>query len=163
MTVTEPDIVAIKNEIITILKTNAEIWQEDNHEKGFQAINLELPVEAEFMGLSYPICFVANDNQLENDKVFGPAVAGQITGSTHEFQFRILFFEQGAESAEVEISLDGYYKQIKQTLKENHALNSVQGVRTSFPHRGHSFNFGEFEGKAIDGRVIILKVTVDSN
>ena len=68
MTVTEPDLVIIKNEIITILKTNAELWQEDNHEKGFNAIELGLPGENEFKGLMYQIWFVTNDANLEQDK-----------------------------------------------------------------------------------------------
>lgn len=158
MAVVEPNLTTIKEEIVSILKTNASLWEEDNHETGFTAINVGLPAEAEFKGLTYPICYVANDNQLENDQILGNPIGQEIRDSKHQFQFRIIFFEQGATGADVEESLDNLYKLTKQTLKENFRLNGVQGVIESFPVRGHSFNFGEFEGQAIDGRVIILRV-----
>jgi hypothetical protein len=162
MTVTEPDLDLIKKEIITILKTKDTLWQEDNHVKGFTAIEVGLPVENEWKGLTYPICFVANDQSLETDKILGNPISGELRDSDHIFKFRIIFFDQGATGQEVEKSLDGFYKIVKETLKENYKLNSVQGIISSFPNTGHSFNFGEFEGQAIDGRVIILTVRVAS-
>jgi hypothetical protein len=162
MAVTEPDIQLIKEEIITILKTNGELWEQDNHEKGFTEINVGLPAQAEFTGLTYPICFVSNDPSLENDQILGNPIGNEIGVSRHVMLFRVIFFDQGATGQDVEKSLDELYKQCKQTLKENFRLNGVQGVIDSFPIRGHSFNFGEFEGQAIDGRVIILRVVVAS-
>lgn len=160
MTVTEPDIWLIKEEIVSILKTKSTLWETDAHVNGFTDISVGLPAEAEFKGLTYPICFITNDKRLEEDQILGAPTAGEITASKHFFRFRIIFFDQKATGADVEQSLDSLYKIIKETLKENHQLNSVQGVITSFTPDGHSFNFGEFEGQPIDGREIVLKVTV---
>lgn len=162
MAVTEPDVNLIKEEIVTILKTNAELWEENNHEKGFTDILVGLPTQAKFTGLTYPICFITNDTNLENDRILGNPIGQELRDSHHIMQFRIMFFAQGATGADVEKELDELYKLIKQTLKENFRLNSVQGVISAFPIRGHSFNFGELEGQAIDGRVIILQVQVAS-
>ena len=162
MAVIEPDVNAIKEEIVSILKTNSELWETDSHENGFTDILVGLPTQAKFTGLTYPICFVTNDTNLENDKILGNPIGSELRDSHHIMQFRIMFFDQGATGADVEVSLDNYYKLIKQTLKENFRLNSVQGVISAFPIRGHSFNFGEMEGQAIDGRVIILQVQVAS-
>jgi hypothetical protein len=163
MTVTEPDINLIKEEIITILKTNADLWQEDNHETGFESMEVGLPTNAVFKGLAYPVLYVTNETTLEQDKPLGAVQAGEIKGSEHNFKFRIIFFDQAEDGQEVEKSLDNFYKLINQTLKENYQLNQVQNTTFAFPTRGHSFNFGEFEGKAIDGRVIILSVQVHTS
>jgi uncharacterized protein YdiU (UPF0061 family) len=108
--------------------------------------------------LTYPICFVANDPNLEDDKILGNSIGEELRDGHHTYRFRIIFFDQKESGQEVEKSLDNFYKLTKETLKENFRLNKVQGVIESYPMRGHSFNFGEFDGKAIDGRVIVLRV-----
>ena len=160
MTVTEADINLIKQEIVSILKTNANLWQEDNHEVGFQTIEVGLPLNNVFKGLAYPALFVTNETSLEQAKPLGAVQAGELKGSQHIYKFRLIFFDQAEDGQEVEKSLDDLYKQINQTLKENYQLNQVQQTTYAFPRTGHSFNFGEMEGKAIDGRVIILTVEV---
>ena len=160
MTVTEPDLWLIKQEIITILKTNENLWQEDNHEVGFQSMEVGLPLNNVFKGLAYPALYVTNESSLEQAKPLGAVQAGELKGSQHIFKIRIIFFDQAEDGQEVEKSLDGFYKLINQTLKENYQLNQVQQTTYSFSRSGHSFNFGEFDGKAIDGRVIVLSVEV---
>lgn len=162
MTVTEPDVNLIKQEIISILQTDENLWQEDNHEVGFQVMEVGLPTNNVFKGLAYPVLYVTNEAGLETDKPLGAVQNGEITGSQHLFKFRIIFFDQSEDGQATEKSLDDYYKLIKQKLKENYQLNQVQQTTYSFPAVGHSFNFGESEGKAIDGRVIILNVQVNT-
>ena len=158
MVVTEPDITLIKEKIIEILKSNESLWQEDNHEVGFTGIELGLPDSNQFMGLTYPICFVANDAQFETDVNISNPIGDELQTGKHTYQFRIIMFDQGATGQEVERQLDGIYKIAKETLKGKFRLEGVEGVIESYPLRGHSFNFGENDGKPIDGRVIILKV-----
>ena len=162
MTVTEPNLWTIKNKIISILQTDATLWQEDNHEVGFTEMLVGLPAENEFKGLTYPICYVTNDKRLEDDKILGAQNGAEIGASKHVYKFRIIFFDQQATGADVEESLDALYKKIKEVLKENFQLGSVENIITSYPVEGHSFNFGEFEGQPIDGREIVLEVVATS-
>ena len=92
MTVTEPDIYLIKQEILTILKTNENLWQEDNHEVGFQEMSVGLPLNNVFTGLAYPVLYVTNEAGLETDKPLGAVQAGELKGSQHMFKFRIIFY-----------------------------------------------------------------------
>jgi hypothetical protein len=163
MTVTEPDLNAIKNEIITILQTNPNLWQEDNHEVGFQSMEVGLPLNNVFKGLAYPALFVTNETSLEQAKPLGAVQAGELKGTQHIYKIRIIFFDQAEDGQEVEKTLDEFYKIINEVLKENYQLNQVQNTTYAFARTGHSFNFGEFEGKAIDGRVIVLSVEVHTS
>ena len=163
MTVTEPDVNLIKQEIINILQTNENLWQEDNHEVGFQTMQVGLPLNNVFKGLAYPALYVTNETSLEQAKPLGAVQAGELKGTQHIFKFRIIFFDQAEDGQEVEKSLDDLYKIINEVLKENYQLNQVQNTTYAFARTGHSFNFGEFEGKAIDGRVIVLSVEVHTS
>lgn len=159
MTTTEPNITTIKEAIITILKASTALWDNDNHEVGFQDIRLGVPDNAEYGGLQYPICYVTNDINLETDQPFGPVTANEVEASLHTINLRIIFFDQKEDAEEVEKSLDSLYKTIKEVLKANNSLNS--NVTDSFPIRGHSFNL-EASGKPLDGRVIVLRCSVGS-
>lgn len=159
--VDEPNVDTIKKAIVAILKTNtSKLWQEDNHEIGFQVIEVGLPENARFEGLTYPVCYVTNDTNLEDDRPYGPVSANSMGASEHIFRFRIIFFEHKEDGQTTEKALDDLQEAIKDTLKANVNLNS--NVTSSFPKITRSFA-AELNGRPLDGRIILLECRVHSN
>ena len=169
--VTETDIAAVKDRIITILKNattgTTPLWQ-DNHENGFQDITLGVPTYAMYEGLTYPRCFVTNDDDLEDDKPFGPITNSSAGASEHTYRFKIIILDQQEDSEAVERSLDAYYKRIKEVLKANVKLGTASDPSTgqlatwSWPIKGKSFS-AQFSGRPIDGRILIFAVKTHTN
>lgn len=152
---TEIDYTALKNEVITILKAEATLWDNiNNGDNGtFTMIERGLPNNNKFDGLKYPCCFVTNDETLETDKPFGPVIANVGTVSEHIVKLKIIFFNLDGDGQAVEDSLDALHKIIKETLKADFNLGGL--VTESWTTSSTAFS-GDYRGKALDGRIIIL-------
>lgn len=159
--VTEPDSTAIKNAIIALLQADTTLWNPPTHTTGdFTQIELGIPDNEVYEGLNYPVCFVTNAEDFEEDKPFGPVVANSLGTSEHIMRFKIIFLAHEETAQQVEIKLDALYKRIKEVLKANNNINGL--VTESFPIRGGSFMVGQLRGKPIDGRVILHVCRVHS-
>ena len=166
--VTEPDVDAIKKRIVAILKKDTSLSSTPDKKKvGFVTIEVGLPENKRFTGLNYPVCFVSNADDFETDKPFGPVTANSLGSSIHVFQFQIIFFDLKEDGAAAEKSLDDFQKLIKEQLKENQALQDPDDLPndalaiSSFPERTRAFS-AEFEGQALNGRIIFFMVRVHS-
>jgi len=165
--VTEPDVNAIKERIKLILESNTSISSSpDKNKVGFVTIEVGLPENKRFTGLNYPVLFVSNADDFETDKPFGPVTANSLGSSFHVFQFQIIFFDLREDGQAAEKSLDDFQKIIKETLKGNSNLSKPSDgtdplATSSFPERTRAFS-AEFEGEALNGRIIFFMVRVVS-
>jgi len=117
--------------------------------------------------LLYPICFITNNQNLEEDKPFGPLATNSFGASEHLFRFDILIFDHKEDGQEAEKSLDSLQKTLKEVLKGNVALQDPDNLPNdakatdSILARTRNFN-AEFDGKALNGRIILFVVKVHS-
>jgi len=167
--VTEPGVAAIKTRIVLILKNNATLWNGAIPGDAGTMVKIEvgLPENAVFDGTTMPCCYVTNDQNLEKDQAYGPVSANAVGASLHEFRFRMMFFDQKEDGQASEASLDAFQKLIKEIMKGNVDLrNPSTGLDPlaieCFPILTQSYSL-EYNGKPLDGRVIILRVRVGSN
>ena len=160
--VTEINLTTLKDAIITRLKTSATLWNGTNPGNGgtFTAISRGLPENNEAEGLVYPICFVTNDDELETDKKFGPAVANAAGVSEHVVGIKILFLALKETGQSAEDTLDAFHKVIKETLKGD--ITIAGNCTDSWPYRSRSFA-ANYRGKALDGRIIQLACKIHTN
>jgi hypothetical protein len=168
MVIAEPDVVAIKERIKRILTTDPELFDKSDTKGKMRSIEIGLPSNNEFFGLRYPCCFITNAEDFEIDKIYGPQVGASYGASEHLLNFKIIFFGQSKDGKSLEPILDNFYKLIKERLKSFFDLRDpVSGTGAlctdSYPHRGQSFNMGEYKGKAIDGRTILFRIKVHTN
>lgn len=160
--VTEVNFTTLKDYIITILKANATLWNVGSNGAGgtFTKIERGLPNNNRFEGLSYPICFVTNDDKLETDKPFGPVTANVVGASEHTVNLKIIFFDLAGDGQATEDSLDAFHKTIKEVLKSD---NNLGGNCTwSYPISSESFSL-QYRGKALDGRIITVQMEIITN
>jgi len=169
MVVTEPAVASIKTRIVLILKNNATLWNGADPGAAGTMVKIEvgLPENAVFDGTTMPCCYVTNDQSLEKDQAYGPVTANAVATSLHEFRFRIMFFDQKEDGQASEASLDAFQKLIKEIMKANVDLRHPSAgtdplAIESFPIMTQSYAL-EYNGKPLDGRVIILRVRVGSN
>lgn len=166
--VTEPDVAAIKDRIILIMKKDTDLSGQDK--KKLRKIEFGLPDDNNITGLTYPIAFVYDNDDFEDDKPFGPVSANSMGVSEHIFRFNILILDHQKDAKKLERTVNNLYKLTKEVLKENVGLRdpdnptdaSTALVTESFPRKGKSFS-AQFRGKPLDGKTIILTCKVHSS
>lgn len=160
--VTEINYTTLKNAVITRLKTSATLWNAVTPGAGgtFVSINRGLPENNEAEGLVYPACFVTNDDELEIDKKFGPAVANVAGVAEHIVGLKILFLALAETGQSAEDTLDSFHKVIKETLKGD--LTLAGNCTEIWPYRSRSFA-ANYRGRALDGRIIQLMCKIHTN
>lgn len=160
--VTEVNLTTLKDAVITRLKTSAALWNNTTPGAGGTFVKIErgLPENSEAEGLMYPICFVTNDDELEMDKKFGPAVANAAGVSEHIVGIKIIFLTLKETGQSAEDTLDSFHKVIKETIKGDVTIGGT--CTDSWPFRSRAFA-ANYRGKALDGRIIQLACKIHTN
>lgn len=156
----ETDLADVKDRIIAILKKDTNL-SGDKKDK-LRDVRFGTPPGGKITGLSYPIAYVYDNDDLEDDKPFGAVVTNVLQVSERLVKFNILIIDSSSSSEQVERQINSLYKRTRDALKNNVSLLNPDGggpstalATWSLPKKGRSFQ-AQFRGKSIDARIIIL-------
>ena len=170
--VTEVDYQAMKIRIADIFKSitsgSDPLWQPEGHEKGFLDIVIGMPDNNVFGGGKYPICYITNHENLDEDKPFGPQGSNGSAGSSeHLVRYNIVLYDHASDAVQIEKQLDILTKKVKETIKGNLALKDPTDdddpqCTWCWPSTTKAFA-ATLNGKPLDGRVIELQCKVHTS
>ena len=164
--VTELDHDAIKEQMVTILKANATLYDATGANSKIRQINVGHPDHTDGLDDVFPNIYITNSNPLERI-----TEAGSMTGSSeslpplqHIFKYKIIIQAQSKGARTTENILDDWQKIVLETLEADHQLKNggsafVDGSR---PEMVETFR-NDLNGKPVQGRIItylLSKVTI---
>lgn len=168
--VTEIDLDAIKTRIVDVLKgTTAKPTSIFNLVKTkdkttFRTIAVGAPNMNEIKSLNPPAIVITNDDTIEDDVLITNIdTTDTAKGSDHTINLLLIFIDKRKDGQTTEKQLDDFGKSIKQILKANYQLKTVDAstdpkVDRIWPRQTAILN-RELTGGRFQGRVIRLRIT----
>ena len=171
---TEIDHDAIKTRIVAVLKgtttnPNTAVFNltKTVNTSTFRTIAVGAPNMNEIKELNPPAIIITNDDTIEDDEIMTDAATGTVLGSKHTFRYLLIYIDKAKDGATTEKRLDDFGKSIKEVLKANYQLKTVDAgtdpqVDRIFPEQTAILN-RDLTGGRFQGRVIRLKCTKRTN
>ena len=168
--VTEIDLDAIKTRIVAVLKgtttnPNAALFDlvVTKDKVTFRTITVGAPDVNDFKEMNPPAIFVTNDDTIEEDELIADPTTNTVLGSKHTFRFLLVYIDKAKDGKATEKRLDDFGKAIKEVLKANYQLKTVDAgtdplVDRIYPESINILN-RDLTGGNFQGRVMRLKCT----
>jgi len=157
---TDIDTFAIKQQIVTILKTNSTLFSATGADNKVRVIEEGAPrMSILKTETTLPHIWVTHENTIDTLRQIGAVQSNAIKGLEHTMFFRIILIAQRKRGSTVEEVIDDFVKLIKQEITEDYNLGAtvdsciVQQVRDLET---------SLVGHDRQGQVVILKAVASS-
>ena len=164
---TSPDIFAIKEKIVAILKsdtTNLYTTTPTDKTK-FRKIEAGAPSPKAISEPPLPRCWVTSDDVVANVRPLAIVSSNASLGEEYDFRFKIFFVVEAKDGPATEEKIDDFTQNIVQLLDDNYDLRTPAGAEsTRVAESSEVLQILDlpamFKGDRVKGRVIRLKVIV---
>ena len=165
--VTEVDHHSIKTRIKEILQADPLLYDSTGRENKLVDCFVGRPYANNITAHPTPYCFIANEDNLEEQEPDGAVVNNSAKSTRHDCHYILVIVDDAQDGREVEKLLDNLGKLTMQTLKGNFELrlpadSSDPLCDWSFPERVSVFEASE-NGKPIQGRAIHFHIITHTN
>jgi len=155
----ELDLTAIKQAIVDFIKADSELFDETGASgEKFRSVDIGMLEQKNYLSLPMPYCRITKGPRIDVDKPYHGDIETTHTSGYHDIFFRLIVVAQEKDTKTVEITLDQIHKNLKERLKSDFTFNGA--VKWSYPGVTEPLGGGIFEGKAVDGFVILLQCVV---
>ena len=161
---TTVDIYAIKERIVTILKSDISLFSSTPSDKTkFRKIEAGSPSPKAIQEPPLPRMWITSDDTVALVKHLGVISGNASKGEEYDIRIKILFVVEAKDGVKTEEDMDDFTKLIINKLEANYDLrNGAESTRVAESSQVISINDlpAVFKGDRVGGRVIHFKVIV---